>query len=199
MTSPAETPERRARLNRAQVLQAAAELADRAGLDDTTLSALARELGIRTPSLYRHVDSLAALVEGIATIALDELRAAMADAAAGRSGPEAVRAGAHAYRAYAQRHPGRYAATTAFAVRAGHDEFARAAAALVDILRATLRHWDLDDDRQVDAIRGLRAALHGFVEIERTGGFGMDRSPDASFDVLVTTIIAGLDAASAST
>lgn len=197
MTATGDAAPRRARLDRQQVLRAACELADRDGLDATTLSALARELGIRTPSLYRHVESLAALVEGIATIALDELRAAMADAAAGRSGPEAVRAGAHAYRAYAQRHPGRYAATTAFAVRAGHDAFLHAATALVEILRATLRHWNLDDDRQVDAIRGLRAALHGFVEIERTGGFGMDRSPDASFDVLVTTIIAGLDAARA--
>lgn len=194
-TTPAP---RRARLNRGQVLQAAAELADRDGLDATTLSALARELGIRTPSLYRHVESLAALIEGIATIAVEELRAAMSDAAAGRSGPDAVRESARAYRAYATAHPGRYAATTAFAVQAGHDAFAQAAAALVDILRATLRHWALDDDRQVDAIRGMRAALHGFVEIERTGGFGMDRAPDASFEALLTTLVAGLDAAAPS-
>lgn len=192
--APPQAPARRPRLNRAQVLRAAAELADREGLADTTLSALARELGIRTPSLYRHVDSLAALIEGIATIALEELHAAMSAAAAGRSGPDAVRASADAYRTYAMEHPGRYAATTAFAVRAGHDEFARAAAALVDVLRATLRHWSLDDDQQVDAIRGLRAALHGFVEIERTGGFGMQRAPDDSFATLTSTLVAGLDA-----
>lgn len=194
---PAATTARRPRLNREQVLRAAAELADREGLDATTLSALARELGIRTPSLYRHVDSLAALIEGIATIAVEELRGAMSEAAAGRSGPDAVREGARAYRAYATAHPGRYAATTAFAVHAGHDAFAEAAAALVEILRATLRRWPLDEDRQIDAIRGMRAALHGFVEIERTGGFGLDRDPDASFDALLTTLVAGLDAAGA--
>ncbi len=78
-------------------------------------------------------------------------------------------------------------------MRAGHDEYAQAGAAVVEILRATLRHWPLSDDEQVDAIRGLRAALHGFVELERTGGFGMKRAPDDSFDALVTTLIAGLD------
>ena len=184
----------RARLDREQVLAAACRLADERGLEETTLSAVAREVGIRTPSLYRHVDSHAALVEGMATTALGELHAKLSDAAAGRSGPPALHAVASAYREYAHEHPGRYAATTSFAVRAGHDDFAVAAVAIVEVLRATLRHWDLDDDAIIDAIRGLRASLHGFVTLESTGGFGLDRSTDASFDALVHTLVAGLDA-----
>jgi Tetracyclin repressor-like, C-terminal domain len=34
----------------------------------------------------------------------------------------------------------------------------------------------------VDAIRSLRAALHGFVELERAGGFGLPDSVDRSYD-----------------
>lgn len=197
-TAPASDSARRTRLDRDQVLRAACELADRDGLEATTLSALARELGIRTPSLYRHVDSLAALIEGIATTALLELHARLSAAAAGRSGPAALHAVAAAYRAYAHEHPGRYAATTSFAVHAGHEAFATAGAALVDVLRATLRHWALDEDATIDAIRGLRASLHGFVTLEQRGGFGLDRPTDASFDALVATHVAGLGAATAS-
>jgi AcrR family transcriptional regulator len=183
----------RPRLDRTAVIDAACQMADERGLPATTLTALAGELGIRTPSLYRHVDSLAALVEAIATRALDDLRGHLADAAAGRSGPDAVHAVATAYRRYAHEHPGRYEATTAFAVSQGHDAFRDAAAGILEVLSATLRHWHLGDDAEVDAIRGLRAALHGFVAIERAGGFAMDRSVDRSFAALVDSLIAGLD------
>lgn len=184
---------KRARLNREQVLAAGAELADEQGLEATTLAALAARVGIRTPSLYKHVDSHAALVEGIATAALADLHRELSTAVAGRSGPPAVHAAAAAYRAYAHAHPGRYAAATAVAARSTHEEFRAAATNVLVVLQAALRHWELTADDEVDAIRGLRATLHGFVTLERAGGFGLDRSPDASFEALIDSLIAGLD------
>jgi AcrR family transcriptional regulator len=190
---PAPLP--RVRRDRQQVLAAACGLADASGLEATTLSAVARALGIRTPSLYRHVESHAALIEGIATTALSELADTLRAAAAGRSGPDAARAVAHAYRRYAHEHPGRYAATTALAAGAGHDAFRAAASSVLTVLQATLRAWELTDAEEIDVIRGFRAALHGFVTLERIGGFALTRPPDASFAVLVDTLVAGLGAA----
>ncbi|MGI9644505.1 MAG: TetR family transcriptional regulator [Ilumatobacteraceae bacterium] len=40
-----------------RVIDAAAELADREGLDALTLTRVAKELGVRQPALYRHVES----------------------------------------------------------------------------------------------------------------------------------------------
>nr|MDT0664287.1 TetR family transcriptional regulator [Micromonospora sp. DSM 115978] len=48
----------RAGLSRDRVVAEAAALADTAGLDAVTLSTLADRLGVRVPSLYKHVDSL---------------------------------------------------------------------------------------------------------------------------------------------
>jgi AcrR family transcriptional regulator len=45
-------------LSREVVVEGAASLADEKGLEAVTLTALASELGIRTPSLYNHVDGL---------------------------------------------------------------------------------------------------------------------------------------------
>jgi AcrR family transcriptional regulator len=53
----------RAGLDREAVIAAAAELADSRpdGLDAVTLTGLADRLGVRTPSLYAHIDGLADL------------------------------------------------------------------------------------------------------------------------------------------
>ena len=48
----------RAGLDAEAVVAAAAALADEDGLAELTLARLAAALGIRTPSLYAHVDSL---------------------------------------------------------------------------------------------------------------------------------------------
>ena len=51
----------RAGLNTDRVVAEAAELADEVGLDQLTLAALAARLGVRQPSLYKHVASVDAL------------------------------------------------------------------------------------------------------------------------------------------
>ena len=61
----------KARFELADVVSAAVELADDAGLDAVTLSELARRLGLTTTGLYRYVDSkdvLDELVEDVLAI-----------------------------------------------------------------------------------------------------------------------------------
>lgn len=177
-----------------RIVDLAATLADRDGPEaGTTLSVLARELGVRPPSLYKHIPGRPTLLRLLAIRAMDELADRMAEAAAGRSGAEAVHATAEAYRAYAHARPGLYAATAPFGLDDDPDHDA-AARRVLAILTSALRAWDLDEPATIDAIRSLRAALHGFVSLERSGGFGMPREVDASFDWLVDALIAGLGA-----
>lgn len=180
-------------LSQQRVVDAAAAMADADGLQATTLSALARQLGVRTPSLYKHVDSLAALHELLAVRAVDELTRDVTDAATGRAGPEAVHAAADAWRAYAHAHPGVYAATATLVPSAQRSPDAAAAASrLTVVIEGVLRAWSLSDDDTVDAIRGLRAAIHGYVALERSGGFGLPRDVDVSFRRMIDSLIAGL-------
>jgi AcrR family transcriptional regulator len=180
-------------LDRERVVDAAAALADAEGLGAVTLARVAAGLGVRAPSLYHHVAGRDDLVARIALRAVGELDAALRAAAMGRAGPEALAAVAHAYRDYARRHPGRYATT--FTVPADGDPALRAAAGeVVDVLLAVLRHWALEGDEAVHAVRVIRSAVHGFVALEAAGGFGLPLDRDASFDRLVATLTAGLPA-----
>ena len=40
----------------------------------------------------------------------------------------------------------------------------------------------------VDAVRSLRAVIHGFVTLEAAGGFGLPRSLDATYTRLIDSL-----------
>lgn len=177
----------RAGLTPAIVVAEAARLADEVGLDKLTLALVAQQLGVALPSLYKHVKGLDALRQRIAALAADELATALATAAVGRAGTDAVLAMADAYRAYARAHPGRYPGTQRapdpddpFHVRAGE----RA----VGTIFAVLSGYGLTGDDAVDATRALRSGLHGFVALETGEGFGMPQDVDRSFRRLVMAL-----------
>lgn len=184
----------RAGLDPAAVVTAAAALADEVGLAGLTMGLLAERVGVRTPSLYKHVTSLDALHRGIAVQAQREMAAAVTRAAVGKSGEEAVRAFADAYRDWARAHPGRYAASLR-APEPTDEEGRRVSDEVLTIMYDVLAGFDLPEGRAVDAARVLRATFHGFATLESAGGFGLPRDVDRSFAFLVDTVIAGLHAA----
>jgi AcrR family transcriptional regulator len=181
----------RAGLTADRVTVAAAELADEVGWERLTLAAVAAGLGVRQPSLYKHVDSLEALRRRVAALAVTELREHLVDAATGRAGREALLSMADAYRSYAHRYPGRYAASV-IAPAAGDDEHVRAGNAIVAVLVAVLRGYDLPDEDAIHVIRGLRAVMHGFVALEAAGAFALPLDLDESYHRLISSFETGL-------
>jgi len=181
----------RAGLDPARVVEAAVQIADARGLHEVSLQAVADRLGVRTPSLYNHVDGLPALRRLLALDGMRGLREALAAAALGRSGAEAVRAMALAYRAFAHAHPGRYAAAQAAPARDDAEAQAHALA-VVEVVFAALRGFELDSEDLIHATRALRSAMHGFIALEAAGGFGLPAARDESYRRLVEALIAGL-------
>jgi AcrR family transcriptional regulator len=171
-------------LTRERVVAEAAIIADEVGLDQLTLASVARRFGVSLPSLYKHVRSLDDLKRDIAVLAVRELTAVLSAAAVGRARRDALYALARAYRQYAKAHPGREAASVR-APTAGDAEYQAASEAALAVLRAVLAGYDITGADAIDAIRSLRATMHGFVVLESAGGFGLPQSVDASYDRLV--------------
>ena len=178
----------RAGLTTDRVVAEAERIADEVGLARLTLAALAHRLGVRQPSLYKHVDGLDGLRRGIAVRAKDELAGTLARAAVGRSRGDAIAALAGAYRRWALQHPGRYAAAQR-APAPDDPEDQAASQAVVCVVTDVLAGFELRDDDVIDAVRALRSALHGFVTLEVTGGFGLPADIDRSFDRLVRGLV----------
>jgi AcrR family transcriptional regulator len=175
----------RAGLDSEAVVRAAAELADSEGLDAVTLARLSNRLGVRPPSLYAHVDGLEDLRRRLGERGAGELRDALATAVAGRSGVDALSALGHAYVEYARAHPGSYTALQRPAPTP-------AATQLVELVLAVLRGYGLEGEDAVHGARIIRAALHGFVELERGEGFQIPLELDETFRRLLAVLDRGL-------
>jgi len=174
----------RAGLNRAQVVARAAALADDIGLERLTLASVAKDLGVRLPSLYNHIEGLEALHRELSMLALRELAGRLGAAAVGRAGKDALDATADAYRAYALRFPGRYTATVK-APAPDDDDHNDAAKAVLHVVMSVLHGYGLAGDQAIHAVRELRASLHGWADLEKTGAFGMPQDVDVSYQRLI--------------
>ncbi|MCK1816531.1 TetR/AcrR family transcriptional regulator [Streptomyces carpaticus] len=179
----------RAGLTTERVVRAGAELADEAGFDAVTLSALARRFDVKVASLYSHLKNSQELRTRIALLALEEMADRAAAALAGRSGRDALAALGDVYRDYAHQHPGRYAAaqlrldpeTAAASAGRRHSELAR----------AVLRGYDLAEPDRTHAVRLLGSVFSGYVGLELGGGFAHS-APDSAQSW--TRILDSLDA-----
>jgi AcrR family transcriptional regulator len=177
----------RAGVTRERVVAEAAALADEVGLERLTLAAIAQRFGVTLPSLYKHVDGLDAVKRDLAVLSVRELTAALSAAAVGRARREALHAIANAYRDYAKTHPGR-AAAAARAPAPDDAEHLAAAQGAAAVLTAVVDGYDITSENTIDAIRSLRAVMHGFVTLEAAGGFGLPRSVDATYSRLIDSL-----------
>jgi len=188
----------RAGLTTAAVTDAAATLADESGLPQLSMGAVADRLGVKAPSLYKHVDGLADLLHRVAVQATDELGDAVRDATQGRAGSDALAAAAQAMRRYITRHPGRYAATVGARSAGPDDPLAVAAERSLRAFAAVLHGYRLDPDQEIHALRTLRSLLHGFISLEVAGGFQYATDVSASFTWMTEFLDQGLQAQSPS-
>ncbi|MEU0220300.1 TetR-like C-terminal domain-containing protein [Streptomyces sp. NPDC006265] len=172
----------RAGLTPERLVAAAADLADEAGFEGVTLSALARRFGVKDASLYTHVRNLRDLRIRMALLAGGEMIDRIAEAVEGRApGRDTLAAFAAAYRAYALEHPGRYAATQ---LRIDPELVTDSPAMrrTADVTYGMLRAYGLEEPDLTDAVRLLRSTFHGYCALESTGAFGAPRGVQVSWD-----------------
>ncbi|MGH2730901.1 MAG: TetR/AcrR family transcriptional regulator C-terminal domain-containing protein [Actinomycetota bacterium] len=93
-------------LTRERILTTAVAIADRDGLDAVTLRRLARKLGVHVTSLYNHIPTKNAVIDGI----VDQLVAEADFPSRVDSWEQWIREFAAAMRALARKHPGSFVA-----------------------------------------------------------------------------------------
>ena len=183
----------RAGLTGDDVVAAAAGLADEFGFQAVTMGLLADRLGVRPPSLYKHVGGLADLQHRLAILAMTEFGDVIRDAVQGQAGRG--RAGRGADRGAGLRHraPGPVCAPRSAREFTGPDDPLLAAGTrVINSIAAVLRGYGIGEDEMDHAIRTIRCTLHGFAMLEVSQGFQWSADPDKSFDWMIRFIDRGL-------
>ena len=170
-----------------QIVQVARQLLEEEGAQALTMRRLADRLGIRAPSLYKHLPDKAALEAAIIATGLEDIAAAVEAAldAAPDTGTEPLAALTGAYRAFALAHPDLYRLMTDQPLprdRLPPGVEARAAAPL---LRAA-------DDQ--DLARAVWAFAHGMVQLELARRFPPGAVLDTAWQEGITAFQARLPA-----
>ncbi|QSF42521.1 TetR/AcrR family transcriptional regulator [Paenibacillus tianjinensis] len=181
----------RAGLDKHTLVLAAADLADEQGISEVTLAGLAAKLGVRSPSLYNHIDGLKELRKLLAIHGLEQLQTAMEASIDGISGDAAVHAMSRAYVEFARQHPGLYE-TTLRAPEEGNTSLEEAGGQILSLIINVLADYELGEEGGLHAVRGLRSILHGFASLKNQGGFGMPLDLEVSLTRLINTFIAGI-------
>src|SRR5436190_85167 len=182
----------RAGLTAADLVQAAAEIADERGYQQLTIGLVAARLGIRAPSVYKHVSGLAELQHQLAARAMAELGDAVATAVAGRACRDALAGLARACRDYVVAHPGRYAATVGAEFGGPGDPLLTASTRVIELIAAVLRGYRIPEPDLVHAIRTVRCVLHGWCMLQLTNAFQWSGDVERSFEQLISFMDYGL-------
>lgn len=152
---------------REEILDAAERLLERDGRGALTMRALAEDLGIRAPSLYKHLAGKDELEAGLQARALRSMGEALAGADPGVAGLAA------AYRAWAHAHPRLYELATRVPLRRDLLPEGLEAAAARPVVEAA--------GGDADRARALWATAHGLVDLELAGRFPADADLDAAW------------------
>jgi AcrR family transcriptional regulator len=157
----------------AQIVAAARELLERDGPEAVTMRAIAAELGIRAPSLYKHVPDKSDLETALVAEAFTETAEVFAAAVAADRGRDPLAALAQAYRSWANHHPHLYRLMTAKPLdreRLPEGVEAAAAAPLIEACGG-----------DADLARAAWAFAHGMASLELAGRFPPDADLDAAW------------------
>lgn len=183
-----------ARTSREAIVDAARALLEESGLDAVVMSAVAERVGIRGPSLYKHVADRAALIRGVGDLVTADLRATLDRAMSTGHAATDLRALAVAYRAFVRANPNGYGllfAHLAPDLQADPDAVADLGRPIV---AAVGRLIGRDGPDALEAGRTLVAWAHGFVSMELAGGFRLGGDLDAAYATGIDLILAGISA-----
>jgi AcrR family transcriptional regulator len=182
------------RLDRQAVLHAAVNLVNEEGIAALTLSRLADELGIRSPSLYNHVDGLPGLQRELAVMNARLIADRLSEAAIGKSGSELFMSVAQAFRNYVKEYPGLYMSSLRSSGNQAvpDQELIREEERSLKVGLAVMASLGLQEEDAIHALRGFRSMVHGFATLEVAGGFGLPQDRDESFRRLAESLLAGL-------
>lgn len=182
--------------DRETIIETARILIERDSVESLSLGKIAEELGIKAPSLYRHVASKTAILQAVIEQtymslfrAFDEVLESAGDDPAGDDPIEKILKLSQIQRTFALENPRTY--TLAYTaqnpeLRTNPDILLKGALSLQKIIAQISGEED-----SLPALRGLLALVHGFVTLELNGQFQRGGDLSATFDTVIQAYLQG--------
>lgn len=174
-----------------KIIAKAWQMIESDGINQLSLSKLAASLGVKAPSLYRHVGSKAGLLQGVNLYTSQQLIGTLNETAVQSSGSphEQIAALLLAYRSFAHAHPNCY--ILAFTnsddnLRPDEDLLEQMVLPIQELMTAVS-----GSENSLAALRGAMALVHGFVMLELHNQLRRGGDLSAAFEAAVHAYLRG--------
>lgn len=173
------------------ILQTAAQIIDKGGKENLSLKVLADNLGVRSPSLYNHFNSLSDLYSSLMLYGWKHLETCVMQAAIGKSKDDAIKSMCAAYLDFATKHIGLFDIMQSYNQHVSQ-EAEEATSSLITTIRQVLTAYNLSEENEVHVIRLFRSFLQGYVYLVKHDSFGKTISINESFEIAIDIFLNGL-------
>jgi AcrR family transcriptional regulator len=176
------------------VIRAAIDCLDKDGESALGVNRVARELGIKPPAIYKHLDGNIGLRRAVALEIwrnyLTDYQSQTIDITQPR---DLLRIGAQATRNFAQRYPARYTVMMQYQLRPIDPEEAKIIYDSLSSFKKSLQLYGLSDDALIDTMRMVNAAIYGFIIREKSELMTLGRATDRSYEVMLDALLVAIE------
>jgi len=180
-------------LTQQDVIEAAIACLDKEGESALGVNRVARELGIKPPAIYKHLDGNTALRRAVALAIWRRFLAMCQQHTTELTEPQVLlRTLGHTTRNFARSHPALYKVMMQFQLQPTDPETAPIIQEALGFLKRALQSYEFTETELIDAMRIANAAVYGFISVEQSGLMTLERSTDASYEVMLDVLIVAL-------
>ena len=175
------------------IVQKAHQLIESEGVDALSLAKLAKDLGVKAPSLYRHIGNKEKLLQEVNGLTLQELFSNIYNALepqANANVEQQLLTVAKVYREYGLSHPHTYHLFSSSAPGNGRPDES-ILLQLILPLQALMAEL-CGETQSLTALRGLLAQIHGFVMLELNEQLQRGGDLSTVYEDVVTIYLRGL-------
>ncbi len=181
-----------ARTSREAIVVAARGILERDGLEGLTMQAVAAAVGVRAPSLYKHVADRGQLVRLVLDATVGELGERLRQVPPGPPSERIVWL-AHRFRSFGHEQPAAFGLLFASLPDSWRADPIANAEAVRPLIGAVAEL--VGPDQVLEATRTLTASCVGFVTMELAGAFRLGGSVEDAWAFLVGTLVTALGGA----
>ncbi|WP_319420695.1 TetR/AcrR family transcriptional regulator [Pleurocapsa sp. FMAR1] len=181
-------------LTKQDVINAAIACIEQEGASALGVNRVARELGIKPPAIYKHLQGNAELKKAVALAIYELYFAQLSQKTANIKEPRAcLKAGGLASRDFARSHPGLFQVMMQFQLQSDDPESALVIQQSQGLFKTLLDSQGLSKTKLIDIMRMVNSTIFGFITLEQSGLLTLPRSTDDSFEVILDALLEAIE------
>jgi AcrR family transcriptional regulator len=181
-------------LTRQDVIEAAIACIEQEGASALGVNRVARELGIKPPAIYKHLNGNAELKKAVVITIYRRFFTELSHKTAEIKEPrDFLRTVGFASRDFARSHPGLYQVMMQFQLQPDDPESASIIKESQSFVQALLNSQDISRTKLIDIMRMVNAAIVGYIALEQSGLLTLPRSTDESFEVMLEALLEAIE------